>query len=75
MNEAWTSLCLTVHLRRKGCATSFVVTTLHFEEKAAFAKLLVLKIESVFVCAGFKGRKDEGLEHHSSACSLQSRKG
>lgn len=48
---------------------------LTFEEKAAFAELLVLKIESVFICAGFKGRKGEGLQHHSSACSLQSRKG
>lgn len=50
MNESWTSLYLSVHLQRRGCATSFVVTTLYFEEKAAFAKLLVMKIESVFVC-------------------------
>lgn len=48
---------------------------LTFEEKAAFAELLVLKIESVFICAGFKGRRGEGLQHHSSACSPQSRKG
>jgi len=75
MNEAWTSLWLTVHLPRGECAVSFVVTTLHFEEEAAFAKLLVLRMESVFVCARFEGRKDEGLERHSSACSLQSRKG
>lgn len=73
MDEAWTSLCLTAHLERRGCATSFVVTTSHLRKKAAFAELLVLKIESVFMCAGFKGRKGEGLQHLSSACSPQSK--
>lgn len=75
MNETRLLLCLAVHLQRRGCATSSVVTTLRFEEKAAFAKLLVQKMELVFICTRFKGRKHEGLEHHSSACSLQSRRG
>lgn len=37
-----------------------MVTALHSEGKAAFAKLLVLKIEPVLVFAGFQGRNGEG---------------
>lgn len=47
---------------------------LTFEEKAAFAELLVLKIESVFICAGLKGRKGEGLQHHSSLLSTRQKR-
>lgn len=52
-----------------------MVTTFHFEEKTAIATLLVLKMESEFICGRSKARKKEGLQHSSSACSLQPRKG
>lgn len=52
-----------------------MVTTLHFEEKDAVAKLLVLQMESVFIHARFKGREDEGLEHHSLLALCEAEEG